>query len=79
MKTPQELKDEATRLRDKLPNESVIDLNAVRAFWKDLDDYDQGTKHQFLLKVADFDREITEANAARWRLFGQLFDLINQL
>jgi hypothetical protein len=42
MKTPQELKDEATRLRDKLQNESVIDLNAVRGFWKDLDDYDQG-------------------------------------
>jgi len=49
--------------------------NVLRELWKDLDDYDQGINHRFLLKVVDFDQEIKEANAAMWRVFGAIIQL----
>jgi hypothetical protein len=81
MKTAQELKTEAIRLRDQLHSDSTIDLKALREFWKDLEDYIQasGGAQPNGLTLADFDWEIISANAARRRLHAQLFDLINQL
>ena len=37
-KSLQQLKDETTRLRDQLRDAASIDLDALRQFWKDLDD-----------------------------------------
>jgi hypothetical protein len=78
VKSRVELKNEATKLKDQLYNDSLIDLSALRQFWKDLEDYAHAAAHN-ALQIADFDWEIIAANAARRRLHAQLFDLIKQL
>jgi hypothetical protein len=79
VKTQQELKTEATALRDQL--QSVIDLNALRQFWKDLEDHFKtgGGRQPSLFTVVDFDEEIIVANVAKRLLHARLSDLINQL
>ena len=80
VKTKDELKTEANRIRHELQNSGIINLNELRQFWKNLEEYIQnaGGGQPNLITLADFDWEIIAANAARRRLHAQLFDLVKE-
>jgi hypothetical protein len=69
-----ELNRETDRLHGQLDDDDVIDLSALRHFWKDLDDYANAGNTLDQSKLANFDQEITTANSARRRLATSLSD-----
>lgn len=69
-----ELHRETDRLHGQLDDDDVIDLSALRHFWKDLDDYANAGNILDQSKLANFDQEITSANSVRRRLATSLSD-----
>ncbi len=75
-----QIRSKVTKLRDELRDGYTIDLNRLRGLYKELDDlaHQQGSEVT-LLHVADLDREIIAANAAKCRLVGELNKLLERL
>jgi hypothetical protein len=74
-----ELKRETDRLHEQLDDDDIIDLSALRHFWKDLDDYANAGNTLDQSKLGNFDQEITTANGARRRLATSMSDFSRKL
>jgi hypothetical protein len=75
-----QIREQATKLRDSLRDGEIIDLNSLREFYKELDDFAHRSRETIsLFDLADFDREIVAANAHKRRLLVEVNKLLEDL